>query len=72
MKDEAQAIAGTVANAILPRVHSLSPVFPFEELFRPFRMAEERRAAESAVAELVEATKARFHLPGQGHAPLAL
>ena len=58
MQNEAQAIAGVVATAILPRIHFLPPNFPFGELFKPFNSDEDREATEKVMEELIAATKA--------------
>ncbi|KAM3053935.1 hypothetical protein ACUV84_011572, partial [Puccinellia chinampoensis] len=57
MQGEAQAIAGVVATAILPRVYFLQPDFPFDELFKPFDSDGDRVAAEEAMKDLIIAMR---------------
>ena len=50
-------VAGSVAQAILPRVHFLTPNFPFEQLLDPFENEEDHQAALTAVAPYIEEVK---------------
>ena len=65
MQGEAQAIAGVVATAILPRVYFLLPDFPFAKLFKPFDSDGDRVADEEAMKDLIATTKARVHRPAE-------
>jgi hypothetical protein len=54
---EGTEIAGQLAGAILPRVHFLTPDFPFNQLFDYFEDDDDRIATEIAVAEYVADAK---------------
>lgn len=60
IQEEAHEIAGAVGSTLLPRVASLSPGFPFDQLFESFETEEDHAKAALQANPAVENLKRRF------------